>query len=109
VTHRDVDADRRLSLICDVSCDVTSECNTLPIYQRVTAWPDPVVRLRGGDRPLDLIAIDNLPSLLPREASISFSAELVDPMGELRTDSAPWRRTLDLFRHHSSGDGQPAG
>ena len=98
VTHRDLDTDRRLSLICDVSCDVTSQCNTLPIYQRVTAWPEPVVRLRGGDRPLDLIAIDNLPSLLPREASTAFSAQLTALLERIDEPDAVWRRAADRFR-----------
>ena len=98
LTHVDLDADRRLSLICDVSCDVTSQCNTLPIYQRVTAWPEPVVRLRGGDRPLDLIAIDNLPSLLPGEASTAFSAQLTPLLARIDKPDPVWRRAEERFR-----------
>jgi saccharopine dehydrogenase (NAD+, L-lysine-forming) len=99
LTHADIDAgDRRLSLICDVTCDVTSECNALPIYERVTSWPDPVLRLRGDERPLDLIAIDNLPSLLPREASMTFSAELTPLLARLDEPAAPWRRAAQRFR-----------
>lgn len=37
-------------------------------------------RLRSGDRPLDVIAIDNLPCLLPAEASRSSSAELLSQL-----------------------------
>lgn len=99
ITHVDLDSDRRLSLICDVSCDVTSELNPLPIYQRVTSWPAPVVRLRGGDRPLDLIAIDNLPSLLPREASTAFSAQLAPLLARVDEPDPVWERAADRFRH----------
>jgi saccharopine dehydrogenase (NAD+, L-lysine-forming) len=98
LTHVEIDSDRRLSLICDVTCDVTSDCNTLPIYERVTAWPEPVVQLRGGDRPLDLIAIDNLPSLLPAEASASFSAQLTPLLRQLDQPSEVWQRAEERFR-----------
>ncbi len=93
------DRARRLRLICDVTCDVTSPYNALPIYERTTQWPDPVVRLRGGEFPLDLIAIDNLPSLLPVEASEAFSAELTPHLLELDGDSSTlWRRCAEAFR-----------
>ena len=88
----------RLSLICDVTCDVGSPCNALPIYERVTSWPEPVVRLRGGDRPADLLAIDNLPSLLPLEASMAFSAELTPHLLTLEARPATWRRCEEAFR-----------
>jgi saccharopine dehydrogenase (NAD+, L-lysine-forming) len=99
LVRHDLDqAGRRLSLICDVSCDVTSEFNALPIYQRVTSWPDPVLRLRGGDRPLDIIAIDNLPSLLPLEASVAFSTELTPLLLPEVQGSPTWQRCADAFR-----------
>lgn len=98
VTADDVDTgDRRLSLICDVSCDVGSPCHTLPVYDRVTEWGAPVRRLRGGDRPLDLVAIDNLPSLLPREASVAFSADLGALLPYIEEPSPPWQRTAAHF------------
>lgn len=98
VTHRDLSTPRRLSLICDVTCDVTSDCNTLPIYQRVTTWPQPMIQLRGGQQPLDLIAIDNLPSLLPAEASAAFSAQLAPLLAQLDNLADPiWQRAADQF------------
>lgn len=98
VTHRDLRNPRRLSLICDVTCDVTSNCNTLPIYQRVTTWPQPLVQLRGGQQRLDLIAIDNLPSLLPAESSAAFSAQLAPLLARLDDPADPmWQRTADQF------------
>jgi saccharopine dehydrogenase (NAD+, L-lysine-forming) len=98
LTHRDLDdPSRRLSVICDVTCDVTSDCNVLPIYERVTSWTDPVLRLRRGDRPLDLIAIDNLPSLLPKEASMAFSTDLTPLMSRFSESDPIWRRCRDVF------------
>ncbi|PYC71896.1 saccharopine dehydrogenase [Streptomyces tateyamensis] len=81
---------RRLALVVDVTCDVTSDLNVLPVYRTVTEWADPVRRLHQ-DPPLDLIAIDNLPSLLPAEASRAFSAELVGPLRTLADPDSPWR------------------
>lgn len=99
VTPADVtDPSRRLSIICDVTCDVASACNTLPIYDTTTTWDEPVRRLDDGPTPLDLVAIDNLPSLLPREASAAFSAELTEQLLKLADGAAePWRRCERVF------------
>ncbi|CAM5560031.1 hypothetical protein SALBM311S_00197 [Streptomyces alboniger] len=91
------DPGRRLSLISDVTCDVTSECNVLPVYDEITDWEDPVRRLREGARPADLIAIDNLPSLLPVESSRAFSAELYPQLLLLNDAGTAWERALLAF------------
>ncbi|MGQ0839480.1 saccharopine dehydrogenase [Actinokineospora sp.] len=107
VTESDLDDPaRRLRVLSDVTCDVTSDCNVLPVYDRITDWAEPARRLRGGERPVDVIAIDNLPSLLPREASVAFSADVLPLLRTLDADTGPWHRALDLFdtaargRHH---------
>ncbi|WP_210587733.1 saccharopine dehydrogenase [Streptomyces sp. GESEQ-35] len=89
------DPARRLRTLCDVTCDVGSPLNVLPVYDRVTDWTDPVRRLRK-EPPLDLIAIDNLPSLLPRESSTDFSASLLPQLLDFET-GGPWGRCLDRF------------
>jgi saccharopine dehydrogenase (NAD+, L-lysine-forming) len=97
LTEPDLDLpNRRLRAICDVTVDVTSAANLLPIYDRVTTWSEPVRRLREAP-PLDLIAIDNLPSLVPREASVDFSAELAPQLAQLDHDYPPWRRCVEAF------------
>ncbi|MES5818250.1 saccharopine dehydrogenase [Streptomyces sp. RG80] len=96
---READLDdpaRRLRTLCDVTCDVGSPLNVLPVYDRTTEWTDPVRRLHK-EPPLDLIAIDNLPSLLPRESSIDFSGQLLPLLLEFGTDG-PWGRCLERFR-----------
>jgi len=90
------DPARRLAVICDVTCDVTSACNMLPINDRTTSWSAPARRLRAEPRPLDIIAIDNLPALLPREASIGFSADLLSHLRSVGA-SAPWQRCRQSF------------
>ncbi|MFG2126465.1 saccharopine dehydrogenase [Streptomyces sp. NPDC048751] len=95
---RDQDLDdlaRRLRTLSDVTCDVGSPLNVLPVYDRTTEWTDPVRRLRK-EPPLDLIAIDNLPSLLPRESSVDFSAALLLQLLDFTT-GGPWGRCLDRF------------
>ncbi|MFD4030698.1 saccharopine dehydrogenase [Streptomyces sp. NPDC058637] len=101
LTPRDLDTPhRRLTTVCDVTCDVGSECNMLPIYDAVTTWEQPVRRLLDTP-PLDLIALDNLPSLLPEEASTDFSAALLPQLLALahgRNDPAsPWGRCAARF------------
>jgi len=103
LTVEDLTEPHRLGVLCDVTNDVGSPYNLFPLYTETTSWQEPVLQVPGTD--LALIAIDNLPSLLPREASVSFSAELVGALDGLRTDSAPWRRTLDLFGQHSAAAG----
>ncbi|MER5772198.1 saccharopine dehydrogenase [Streptomyces sp. NPDC001985] len=90
---------RRLSVVSDVSCDVTSACNRLPVYRRVTDWAEPVRRLAAAP-PLDLIAIDNLPSLLPRESSAAFSRDLLPRVTDLLAGrGAVWGRCEQHFHH----------
>jgi saccharopine dehydrogenase (NAD+, L-lysine-forming) len=96
LTPDDVTARRRLSLVSDVTCDIGSPTNVLPIYDRLTTWDEPARRL-ADDPPLDLIAIDNLPTLLPEEASVAFSEELTPVLLSL-PDGAPWQRCLETFR-----------
>lgn len=102
LTIDDLAEPHRLSVLCDVTNDVGSPYNLFPLYTETTSWQQPVLQVPGG---LALIAIDNLPSLLPREASISFSGELVGALDGLRTGSAPWRRCQALFDQHAAGNG----
>ncbi|MFJ6721924.1 saccharopine dehydrogenase [Streptomyces sp. NPDC091259] len=91
------DPARRLSLVSDVTCDVTSDCNVLPVYDETTTWDEPVRALRADAPRLDLIAIDNLPSLLPVEASTAFSAELAPHLARLAEWDGVWSRALHTF------------
>ncbi|MEU6309002.1 saccharopine dehydrogenase [Streptomyces chartreusis] len=89
------DRGRRLRTVCDVTVDVGSPLNVLPVYDRTTEWTDPVRRLRK-EPPLDLIAIDNLPSLLPRESSADFSSAVLPQLLQFET-GGPWGRCRDRF------------
>ncbi len=76
---------RRLSIICDVSCDPSVDLNPLPIYNHCTTFADPLQRVAEGENPLDLIAIDHLPSLLPKESSEDFSKQLLPHLLKLES------------------------
>ncbi len=105
VEDADLDQQRRLRVLADVTCDVTGPTNMLPVNTEITTWEEPVRRLHGGDpdrgvAPMDVIAIDNLPSLLPREASEAFSADLTPHLlglGEDGGPSRPWRAAARAF------------
>jgi len=90
---------RRLSVVADVTCDVTSDRHLLPVYDRLTDWERPVLSV-AGDPPLDVVAIDNLPSLLPAEASTAFSEQLAPLLARLDEPGSPWERALETFHEH---------
>ncbi|HIG26434.1 MAG TPA: saccharopine dehydrogenase [Verrucomicrobiales bacterium] len=89
---------RRLGMICDVSCDPYGDQNPLPIYETCTSFANPVIRLPHTPDPLDLIAIDHLPSLLPRESSEDFSRQLLPHLLQLdKMESGVWQQARNMF------------
>ncbi|MEO0774610.1 MAG: saccharopine dehydrogenase [Pseudomonadota bacterium] len=93
-------AERRLSVIGDIACDPDSDYNPIPVYDAATSWDAPVVRVQ--DAPLlDVMAIDNLPSLLPRESSLDFADQLLPSlMGLDNLDAGVWGRARATFEAH---------
>lgn len=93
-------AERVLSVIGDIACDPDSDYNPVPVYDAATDWSVPVVRV--ADAPvLDVMAIDNLPSLLPREASEDFAAQLLPSLRDLeQLDAGVWGRAAAVFDKH---------
>lgn len=76
--------DCRLKVISDVSCDPFSDFNPLPLYDAPTSWSKPAIKAAGASNDLDLIAIDNLPSLLPTEASMEFAGLMLPYLKTLK-------------------------
>ena len=94
------DAPRNLSVIGDIACDPDSEFNPIKVYDRTTTWAVPTLRVHD-DPPLDVMAIDNLPSLLPRESTNDFAAQLLPYLKTLGTlDRGVWGRAAQTFRAH---------
>lgn len=97
LTEADLDRERRLRLIVDLSCDLDHPANPLPIYHRYGTREEPVQRLRRGlfRPPLDLIAVPYLPSFDPVRSSVEFSSECVWYMSEVKwLRSYPGRNSL---------------
>lgn len=98
---------RNLSVVVDVSCDTSNPHNPLPFVKNITTFHDPVhsIEFEDGSEPLDIIAIDHLPSMLPREASMNHSAKLAIQIVELNAmeKSEVWSSALEKFREKTEG------
>ncbi|MDT8326022.1 MAG: saccharopine dehydrogenase [Roseovarius sp.] len=98
-----LEAPRRLSVIGDVACDPDSDYNPVPVYERATTWQEPVVRV-ARHPVLDVMAIDNLPSLLPVEASQDYAGQLWASLATLdRLDAGVWARAQAVFDDNMKG------
>ncbi len=92
--------DRKLTVIGDVACDPDSDYNPVPIYDRATTWDVPALRVHGAPV-MDVMAIDNLPSMLPVESSLDYAAQLLPSLltlGDL--NSGVWARAKTEFEKH---------
>ena len=67
---------RRLSVIGDIACDPDSDFTPIRVNDQLTNWAAPARRVHAAPV-LDVIAVDNLPSLLPAESSADFAAQLL--------------------------------
>lgn len=95
--------DRKLRTVVDVSADTTNPHNPVPIYSIATVFDEPTVLVPTTKGPkLSVVSIDHLPSLLPREASEFFAADLLPSLLSLpQRNTAPvWTRAKALFEKH---------
>ncbi|NHQ74514.1 saccharopine dehydrogenase [Roseovarius gahaiensis] len=90
-------ADRALSVIGDVACDPDSDYNPVPVYNEATTWDAPATRVHDAP-PLDVMAIDNLPSLLPLESSHDYAGQLLPSLLTLDDlNAGVWTRAAAVF------------
>lgn len=94
--------DRRLRVICDVSCDPNSENNPIPIYSSYSSFSNPTI---PPSRPIEdpelrIVAIDHLPTMVARESSDEFSSLLLPSLLTLdrRDSEGVWTRAEKVFR-----------
>ena len=93
-------APRSLSVIGDIACDPDSDYNPVPVYDRATTWAAPALRVHD-DPVMDVMAIDNLPSMLPLESSQDFAGQLLPTLMQLETDqNGVWSRARATFASH---------
>jgi saccharopine dehydrogenase (NAD+, L-lysine-forming) len=81
-------------LLVDISCDYTKSNQPFPIYNTATSWSKPVLKISDN---VDVIAIDNLPSLLPKDSSDEFSKILVDLILQEKNHQKIWKGALNVF------------
>ena len=87
-------------MIGAIPCDPDSDYNPIPVYDAATTWADPVTRVQDAPM-LDIMAIDNLPSLLPRESSLDFAGQLLPTLKALdNLDAGVWGRARAEFEAH---------
>jgi len=93
---------RQLTVIGDIACDPTSDFSPIKVYDRVTTWDAPALRVHDTP-PLDVTAIDNLPSMLPVESSHDYAQQLLPSLLTLDAlTSGVWGRAKSEFDKHSA-------
>jgi len=91
------DSKRRLTVMVDVSCDPNNPNNPVPIYSSCTTFPKPATRIIENNKlPLDVIAIDHLPSLIPSESSMEFASALISHL-ETFPSTNVWEGARQIF------------
>ncbi|OYX19810.1 MAG: saccharopine dehydrogenase [Rhodobacterales bacterium 32-66-9] len=94
---------RKLTVIGDIACDPTSDFSPVKVYDRTTDWETPALRVHDAP-PLDVTAIDNLPSLMPVESSQDYAAQLLPSLLTLTAlDKGVWGRAKAEFDRHVAG------
>lgn len=82
-------------VICDVSCDYAKPNNPIKLYNQNTTWNLPVYSYNEF---VDIIAINNLPSLLPKDSSDYFSEKCTELLLNFNNDeNGYWKNNLNIF------------
>ena len=93
---------RKLMVIGDIACDPGSFYSPIKVYDCATSWEKPALRVHK-DKILDITAIDNLPSLLPRESSEDFAAQLLPHLMMLQEiEKGVWGKACAIFNEYIS-------
>ena len=66
---------KQLKVIVDISCDIHSKNNPIKLEYPMTSFKMPIYKYTDN---IDIICIDNLPSLLPKNSSDEFSKKLTE-------------------------------
>ena len=97
ISEETIQNGQNLSIIGDIACDPGSMNNPVAVYKDVTTWSEPVTSV--SENPiLDVMAIDNLPSLLPLESSIDFASQLLPSLMEIdKITESVWLRAHQTY------------
>ena len=92
ITYNNLNSFTNTDVVVDISCDYSHKYNPFPIYNRCSTFINPIIKVNN----IDIIAIENLPSLLPIESSTVFSNKLVNLINN--TDYAYcWDKVNNLY------------
>ena len=92
LTEELIRREKRLKIIVDVSCNVLSKNNVLPFCDTYTTFDAPFITKHG----INVCTIDNLPSLIPFDASVNFSKQLTLLL--LSNTAMIWKNCLSVFK-----------
>lgn len=84
---------KKLSIINDVSCDITAVNNPIKLDYQLTTFNNPIYKY---NKQLDIICIDNLPSLLPINSSTEFSNKLTELIIDINSNII-WENLENLY------------
>lgn len=102
LTHDQLHKTQRLSVIADIACDPNNPKNPIPLYHHPTSLCAPVIQIKNAPTDLRVMAVDNLPALLPSESSQDFAQQLLPHLLDLRDPNAPvWQKAMAVFRTHT--------
>jgi saccharopine dehydrogenase (NAD+, L-lysine-forming) len=87
-------------IISDISCDYSKPNNPINIYFENTTWENPVFQY---NKFVDIIAINNLPSLLPKESSDFFSSKCVELLNDIQKDENLYWKNNELVFYDKFG------
>lgn len=92
------DANCQMKVISDVSCDPFSDFNPLPLYKEPTSWDEPIIEVarNGQNEGVEVTSIDNLPSLLPKQAAEEFSDQFIASLLRF-PNGAEWQNAEEKF------------
>jgi saccharopine dehydrogenase (NAD+, L-lysine-forming) len=94
--------ERRLRVICDVSCDPDNKNNPIPVYSGYSSFDSPTIPASGTlyGPELRIIVIDHPPTIIAREASDKYTGLLLPSLLKLRDreKEGVWTRVEQTYR-----------
>jgi saccharopine dehydrogenase (NAD+, L-lysine-forming) len=87
-------------IISDISCDYTKPNNPIKLYNKNTTWNNPIFK---PNQFVKIIAIDNLPSMIPQSSSDYFSNQFVQLLKDYSNDNNKiWEQNLNIYKNKIS-------
>lgn len=92
IDDNNIDKFKNLKVLVDVSCDINIKNNPIRLDYKLTNFENPIYKYKN----IDIIAIDNLSSLMPIESSKEFSNKLKD----LLQNKNIWEKLEEIYQNY---------